>query len=121
MRRVVEIGQVEHLFHRVCLEHGYRVLGAADEQHVLVRDGDLRGERLGGERVHLLARSVVYGDPLVLLVARVQVAVGGLGGRGTHQLGDGVGKFLEAVALVREYVEAAVTRVSQEVRTRGKK
>ena len=114
---VVVVGEIEDLLARVHVEHADDVLGAADVDDVLVGQRDLCGERLGGERVELVAVAVVDGQPLVLLVAREQVAVGGLGGRGRHQLGYRVRILLEAVAAIREYVQAAVDGIDDKIRT----
>lgn len=127
MRRVVIVGHVEDLAPRGYVKHGDCVLGAANEDDAVIGDRDLRRERLGRERVELGARAIVDGQPLVLLVARVQVAIRRLGRWGAHQLGDRIRELLEATAAAvlavraAEYVQAAVARVRQEVRTWGKK
>jgi len=84
VRRVVIVGHVEDLLAAGHVEHADGVLGAAYEDDVLVSDRDLGREGLGGERVELEAVAVVDGEPLVLLVAGVEEAVGGLGGRGGY-------------------------------------
>lgn len=117
MRRVVIVGQVEDLSPRRNVKHGDRVLGAPNEDHIVVGDGDLGRERLGRECVEFRARSVIDRQPLVLFVARIQEAVRRFGRRGAHQLGYCVRELFQVATVVLvlwvccEYVQTSVSRI----------
>ena len=114
VRWVVVICQIEGLLARVYVEHADGVLGTAYEQDVRVTAGRRVSARqwylregaqcVRSERVHFEAGAIVYGEPLILFVAREQKAVRGLGGRRAHQLRDRVWELFEAFFLVGEYV-----------------